>query len=176
MNRKQVNFKNIPDELKKLDQWVLWKAMQKPGEKKLRKVPFSIAGYEAKVSDPSTWGSFKKVMDIYHNSFVYGIGFVFSDNDPYCGIDFDIMNNGVIDWINKFSSYTEYSQSGKGVHIIVKGKKPGDRCKNPKKNYEIYDSDRYFVFTGNLYHPKLNTVGERQKEIKTKLRNTMKII
>jgi primase-polymerase (primpol)-like protein len=85
-----------------------------------------------------------------------GIGFVFTESDPYCGIDLDdvIDENGVIDpeahaIIDKMDSYTEVSQSGRGIHIIVRGKKPNSQCR--RGNVEIYDKGRYFALTGDLW-------------------------
>ena len=49
--------------------------------------------------------------------------------------------------INEIKSYTEYSVSGSGVHMIVKGKLPGNR--NRTGNIEMYDAKRFFVVTGN---------------------------
>jgi putative DNA primase/helicase len=44
-------------------------------------------------------------------------------------------------------SYTEYSPSGKGIHIIGYGTKPLGRCRKGK--LEIYDTGRFFTVTGN---------------------------
>ena len=46
-----------------------------------------------------------------------------------------------------FNSYTEFSPSGKGLHIIVKAKLPGKGRK--KGNYEAYSAKRFFTFTGS---------------------------
>jgi len=90
----------------------------------------------------------------------YGIGFTFSEDGPFTGIDFDdcINEDGKITrWVSeivqKAGSYTEISPSGNGLHIIGKGKIPND-FKNPitpeDKNIEIYDHDRFFTVTGRV--------------------------
>lgn len=84
-----------------------------------------------------------------------GIGFVFIENGGYTGIDLDNCVNPesgeIQEWaleiINEIKSYTEYSVSGSGVHMIVKGKLPGNR--NRTGNIEMYDAKRFFVVTGN---------------------------
>jgi len=167
-----IQFNKIPAELKELNQWVIWKAIQKKGQKKPAKIPYQINGQEAKTNTPNTWNSFTKTKNAFCNGngkCYNGVGFVFSENDPYVGIDFDncIDENGnifstVLNWIKKFGSYAEYSQSGTGIHIICRGVKPGPR--KQKNGIEIYDKLRYFVFTGNTIE-NYNTIKECQKEL-----------
>lgn len=127
------------------------------------KVPITAHGFTfARSDDPATWATFETVKRLYENepdSFD-GIGFVFSADDPYCGIDFDncVNTDGTVDplvaaQVERLDSYTEYSASGTGIHVIVTGAYGGG---NKKGNKEVYDRTRYFVFTGNV-------VGERKK-------------
>ncbi|RKJ08770.1 DNA primase, partial [Butyricicoccus sp. 1XD8-22] len=55
--------------------------------------------------------------------------------------------------IDTLDSYTEFSPSGKGIHIIIKGNLPqsvlGTGRKNTKHGLEIYSYGRYFSFTGD---------------------------
>src|SRR5690606_18535018 len=89
-----------------------------------------------------------------HYETVNGIGFVFSEDDPYTGVDFDkCIVDGELDpavraMIENLGSYAEYSPSGTGVHVIVRGAVPGPRRKNAKLGVEMYDSKRFFTFTG----------------------------
>ena len=61
-----------------------------------------------------------------------GIGFVFTPEDPYVGIDLDGARNpetGIIEpWASEIiaacASDTEISVSGTGVHIIIEGALP----------------------------------------------------
>ncbi len=66
-----------------------------------------------------------------------------------------MYKNGIIEpWaleiIKKFDSYTERSQSGNGLHILIKGKKPIKRCRKHGSPYEIYDSVRPCYLTGDV--------------------------
>lgn len=150
--------RNIPDELKGLKQWVLWKSINRNG--KLTKIPYQTNGITAKCNDPTTWGSFDVVYSILEPNHEYdGIGFVFSRNDPYVFIDFDhcidddgVINPEVTKWIQKLASYTEKSISGRGIHIILKGDIP-TWSGNRKDNVEIYDHDRFAVMTGDVIEP-----------------------
>lgn len=95
-----------------------------------------------------------------------GIGFVFTSNDPYIGIDCDgcldgnTLNPFVQDLVKFCDSYTEKSISGTGIHIIIKGKLPeGFRNKRSMthqgfKALEVYDHGRYFTMTGKILGSK----------------------
>src|SRR5690606_16238342 len=56
---------------------------------------------------------------------------------------------------SQLNSYSELSPSGRGLHIICKASIPMGRRRN---NIEIYSSERYATFTGNVY----NNVGIRE--------------
>jgi len=62
-------------------------------------------------------------------------------------------------------SYTEYSPSGKGLHIFVKGDIPVDGRK--KGFIEMYKAKRYFTMTGNVYGDKkpINECTEQVKQL-----------
>lgn len=164
-------FKTIPQELKELPHWVCWrleKRKNKEGIEKDTKIPINpLTGKEAKTNDPQTWTNFDTALEA-SNRF-NGIGFVFTADFPFCGIDLDDcrtpetgeLTSEAQETINQFSSYTELSQSGKGVHIIVKAKLNGGGRKRNKR--EIYDNKRFFVMTGNHLEGTPKTIEERQE-------------
>lgn len=122
------NIENIPQELRELKQWVVWKKNKRPYN------PNTLV--PAKTNDPSTWGTFEEARKAVLAGKAEGVGFVFTDDDPYFGIDLDnaIDDDGKVKpWaqaiIDKMDSYTEISQSGRGIHIIGRGRKPNGRCK-----------------------------------------------
>lgn len=145
-------YDNIPQDMKLLNNWVCFAFEDWRGKK--TKVPYNPAtGKKAKSNDSSTWASFELAIE---NAFLYdGIGFMFS-NSPYVGIDIDhCIENGVIsefaqDIIKRLGSYTEYSPSGTGIHIICRGTAPPGGNKNTKLGLEMYSSGRYFTMTGNI--------------------------
>lgn len=155
-----MDLDNIPDELRALPHWVIHR-----GDKH----PRTLAGGHASVSDPSTWISFDEARNAVISHRAKGVGFVLSEDDPYCGIDLDnvISEDGKIDpeaqaIIDKLNSYTEVSQSGRGIHIICRGAKPTLRCR--KKFVEIYDHGRYLIMTGDLWQDR-GSVESRRKEL-----------
>lgn len=164
----------IPQELRDLPQWVVWKAPLK--------IPLNPCdGEPASSTDANTWSDFAFALEAWqnHGDTFSGIGFVFTENDPYCGVDLDkcVDENGELfpnaaKIVNGLSSFTEFSPSGKGVHIIVRAKKCGDRCKRSpfawtqehKGAIEIYDQARYFTVSGNVVPDTTYTVEDRQAQ------------
>lgn len=152
-NLLKPDFARIPEELKVRPQWVVWRCeLNKDG--KLTKVPYTTATRKASHSDPATWLSFDAAWALYERDGFDGVGYVFSPEDPYCGIDLDgkgpdgLPKEKQLAIAQRFSSYTERSPSDTGVHIIVKAKLPGGgRKKGP---IEIYDRTRYFTVTGHV--------------------------
>lgn len=147
---KKHNFNNIPAELRKLVQWVLWLYEYVDGKQK--KAPYSPTGLRASVTNSETWSSFEDVVSAYETGDYAGIGFVFTKDDPFIGIDFDdcvidsIPNDDVYNWISKFGSYAEFSPSKTGIHIIVRSTL---KIQNIKTSFvEIYQDKRYLTFTG----------------------------
>jgi putative DNA primase/helicase len=170
--RPPVLFNRIPQELKERPQWVLWRFEERKGEE--TKPPLDpVTGEYAKVNDPSTWGTFEQAVDgyEYYVGECDGIGFVFCEEDPFTGIDFDNCRNAETGEINPqtaraigdLDSYTEASPSGDGVHTIVEAVLPVAGKK--KKDVELYSSGRFFTFTGNHLAGTPDTIAERQSRV-----------
>lgn len=161
----------IPDELKKYDQWICWRAHKKSFDK-ISKIPINPAdGSNAKTNDPVTWANFSDATAYCRSVGLDGVGFVFTKNDPFVGIDIDDcidphsgkISAGAKSIIDKMKSYTEISPSGKGVHIIVRGKLPGGG--RNIDGVEIYDEKRYFTITGNLLNGMPYRIEDRNAEL-----------
>lgn len=140
-------LQNIPNELKKLNQWVCVKANHK--------IPMKAWECEAASSTaPRTWSDFETALTSVERGYYDNLGFVFNDNG-YVGIDIDCGydEEGFVsvigaDIINKCHSYTEKSRSGRGFHILLRGDLPF-KGKNNLAGVEIYKAARYFIMTGN---------------------------
>jgi hypothetical protein len=70
-----VSIETIPEELKNLNQWILWRGEQRGGQ--WAKIPHSRDGKKASSTDSSTWADFDSVAECYGNGSFDGIGFVF---------------------------------------------------------------------------------------------------
>lgn len=162
MKRREVDFDKIPEALRALPQWVLWRTMMRHG--KPAKMPLQPTGIAAKSNDPSTWRDFREISAYYNPAHGGGIGFVFSPEDPFCGVDLDGCRDpetGVVaEWARKIitavDTYAEVSPSGTGVKLFVRAFcERGGRCKvdaekvsTKTPGLEVYDSGRYFAVTG----------------------------
>ncbi len=151
------HINNIPEELKELKNWLVWR-LEDTGRDKPAKVPYSVHGGRGKTNDPATWGGFSEAAALCEREGYNGVGFVFTST-PYVGIDIDgcidpatgEISQEAADIIETAQSYTEVSQSGRGFHIILRGKLPeGKRRQGP---FEMYGggSPRYFALTGNVW-------------------------
>lgn len=150
-------YQNIPQELKSLKRWVGYKVEQLANGKFTKRPYNALSGNMAKVNDSLTWSTFNLAISGCEKYNYDGIGFVLGDGIFGVDLDNHIDENTTEEDIAEFKrlanefvatldSYTEWSQSGKGVHIICKGKLPeGSRRKGC---VEMYDENRFFAFTG----------------------------
>jgi len=168
-----VQYANIPDELTERERWVCWKVEERNGEPTKIPVDPQTGGF-AKSNDESTWASFPKVRD-YHereDTDTEGIGFMFSRGGRYAGVDLDKCvdpeTGDVDDWardiVERLDSYTEFSPSGTGLHVIVEGMVPPDGRR--RGDVEMYDEKRYFTFTGDVGMGAPKSVEKRVAELK----------
>jgi putative DNA primase/helicase len=166
MSASKAAVYQAPDELRIKDQFVAWREEDRDGDP--TKVPYSIRGGRASSTNPETWAPFEAAIAYAEKHGMAGVGFVFSEDDPYAGIDLDKCRNaetGEIEpWARKivaaFDSYTEVSPSGTGLHIFVKATLPGRN--NRKGPVEMYESRRYFTLTGKHLDGTPTDIHERQ--------------
>lgn len=147
-----MSLQNIPVELRQLNQWVAAGADKQPLNPR--------TGRLADVTDPTTWGTYAEALACGYKF----VGFVLSKDDPFTIIDLDDpakdskgeyeTDADVVEARTRrhakifahFESYAEVSQSGAGVHIIVRGSVPrGVR----RDRVEVYSDSRYMICTGN---------------------------
>ena len=174
------DWSGIPDAMKHENRWVLWRSMpvlnEETGQYKNGKVPCSpTTGERASAQDTRNWLSFTEAQTLCREGGFGGIGFALGDG--WAGIDMDscIDTEGYLDWgpikpgINlnpeldpdrivetfETDAYIEVSPSGKGLHIIARGKLPPGRRKlalsvsdAETKELACYDAGRFFTITG----------------------------
>lgn len=152
---------NIPEPLKQLNQFVVFKTEERDGKK--IKVPYQINGERAKSNDPSTWTSYEEAVDFCNQNKEFYLGFrPVANNDEINNliiIDLDhvIDEDGNISkevskWINRFDSYTEISLSGHGLHILITGELPFENRKFHKNDIDgqLWNNQQFVILTGNL--------------------------
>jgi len=171
-------YEFIPEELKKINNWICWKAVpDETAHSGIKKVPINPkTGGQAMSNNPDTWSDFDTAERA--SADFAGIGFVF-DESGYFGVDLDDMpkaledfrnggtDNVVSEFVYGLKSYTELSQSGNGIHIICKGRLPEGRrkIKNQYGGFEMYEKGRYFIMTGN-YCSEFVDIAECTEQIK----------
>jgi Primase C terminal 2 (PriCT-2) len=166
-----VVTEGIPSELRERRQWVCWRFEMVEG--KPRKVPYDPKGegrFKAKSNAPTTWSAFEVALEYYRSFGLSGVGFVFTDDDPFVGIDLDLCRNaetGELElWAAKIvrdlDTYTEVSPSGTGVKLFLKAK----LARSLKtKHVEVYSSGRYFAYTGHKLDSAPSTCNERHTQL-----------
>jgi primase-polymerase (primpol)-like protein len=153
-----VNPAGIPRCLQERPQWVAWRYQWRDGWTKIPIDPKT--GHNAEANEPATWGTFEQALD-YHRAnptTTAGIGYEFSADDPYCGIDLDDAidqaTGEVYPWarpvVAVLATCTETSPSGTGVKLICEAAKPDERCKTTHNGHkiEVYEHGRFFALTG----------------------------
>jgi primase-polymerase (primpol)-like protein len=163
----------IPQELRERPQWVCWKLAHREGQSKpWTKVPHDPkTGRLAKSTDPHTWATFEEARDRFDAGGFDGIGFVFSADDPFAGVDLDNCRNAVTGeiepWaakiIGRFRTYGKVSPSGTGVKLFIQAKLPPKGRR--KGDIELYDAGRYFAVTGERLETSQTVVRDCQAEL-----------
>jgi len=168
-------FDAIPAELRDRDQWLVWKREQRGA--KVTKVPYRARRPDVRASatDPATWAPYSDAVRAARRPDVDGIGFVFTEGDPYVGVDFDAcVRDGVVDpaaqaEVTRLDSWTELSQSGTGLHVIARAVLVDGRHSGPASAWggkiELYDRGRFFALTGQLLAGAEQVIRERQAQI-----------
>jgi hypothetical protein len=159
----RARWARIPREFTERSQWVLAGTS---------KQPLTTSGRPAKSTDPSTWTDFDTASDAAIERGLQ-IGYVISENDPFTCIDLDWVDASTqtakgkpidpskwttpaqwdrfLEIAEAFDSYTEWSLSGRGMHIWAEGKIGRGRRRD---NVEMYSQERLIIFTGNVINNK----------------------
>lgn len=184
----EVNTLEIPEELKELPQWVLWRAEWDNKQQEYKKVPYKSGGYKASSTRSDDWSSFNHVDEVLKNNDLYeGIGFVLSKGDNYVVLDID----NAIDENSQINSdlalemteltYCEMSPSGTGLHCFFKGELPEQRKKKRTDlDIELYNDVRFITVTGESIGQSeicdeqevLNNLVERYFKVEPRLETT----
>jgi putative DNA primase/helicase len=147
-----------PKDLMEGRQWICWRLTPDKDRGKERKVPFNPkTGKMAASNKPETWTDYETAKDALARYGFTGLGFVFTKDDGLIGVDIDHcydadskeFNETAKAILAKEPTYAEFSPSGTGVHLFLKGTMPEGGNKNSSSGVEMYGSLRYFTMTGN---------------------------
>lgn len=133
-----------------------WRRVERDG--RATKMPVDArSGRMAKSTDPATWATLGEAAAAVRRLGCDGVGFVFGPDRSFTGLDLDhVMRDGALDeeyrWVVKeAATYTEVSPSGDGLHLIFMGPKPEGASRCRRGNVEMYDHDRFFTVTGDVF-------------------------
>lgn len=158
---------SFPKELLELKQWVCWRLTPGQNGEKDRKVPFDPKTCKpASTNKPATWSDYNTAHAAQEKYGFTGLGFVFVKDCGIVGVDIDncydpesrAFNEVARAILAKQPTYAEFSPSGKGVHLFLKGSLPAGGCKNSSLGLELYDHVRYFTMTGNTLDRAPDTI------------------
>ena len=156
-------YENIPIELQLQKRWVCFAVRSRNGESiKIPVSPIKEGVTNGALSDDETsWGTFEEALKYCADNGLDGIGYEFKgsgrvgidlknkkdeNGEPIMSeMEFRAMSN---DFVKTLNSYTEWSVSQNGIHIIINGTLPTAINNNP--NIELHDTARYFAMTGNI--------------------------
>ena len=175
---------SVPQAMRALPQWLLWRLERYEGDKKPRKVPYWVSGRKRRgvqggVDDRGELCSFDIALTHLARGHYEGLGFAFLPGDGLIGIDID----GAIDAetgevaprcqaiIDACASYTEYSPSGRGVHIIVAGE--SETFKDNSIGLEVFCGRQFFTVTGRRWPGTPEQVAELPEGTLRRLRKTV---
>jgi putative DNA primase/helicase len=166
-------WENIPPELATRQQWLLWKfepPLPTSKTKKWRKMPYYVTGgrrYSEQGSDRDR--SRLATLDVVRRVFDkgggwHGVGFAFLPDCGLIGIDIDDaidlatgeVSPRCLDIVAACASFTEYSPSGKGCHIFVKGHT--ESRKSNDIGLEMFCGGQFFTVTGRTWPGSPSTV------------------
>lgn len=130
----QRSYEFLPEELKRRGLFCAWQAEQRNG--RITKIPYNtLSGQRAKSNDESCFTNFERAAGASGYSGI-GIGIFHG----VCAVDLDhcVDENGAVsekakEIVKLMHSYTEYSPSGTGLHILFLA-----------ENYR-YDTDRFYI-------------------------------
>ncbi len=124
--------------------------------------------YRASVDIPKSWGTLNQALHALASGYFHGIGFVFSKDDPFTGIDLDhcIAQDGTKEtWaqeiIESLNTYTEISPSEKGIRMFVEGRTPGGKF----GNVEMWSDKHYMTITTRHLDTTPMTIEKRQEAL-----------
>jgi KaiC/GvpD/RAD55 family RecA-like ATPase len=144
-----MNYDNIPNELKDLDRWVVWREGKIPYDAK-------YVNSRASSTNPDTWSSFEAATTAYEESNeALGIGFVLN-GDGLVGVDIDhVVTDGVVEpaaveLLDQLgAAYISLSPSGHGLRAFGYATPLLQGCKGVYQGMavELYSSQRYLTVT-----------------------------
>ncbi|MFZ2957684.1 MAG: hypothetical protein WA705_12410 [Candidatus Ozemobacteraceae bacterium] len=165
----EQQIRSIPKELQNFPQWHVYKLIDRGNGKKGKPPVSPVTGNPIFWNNPKTFLTFDQALSALKENKprnLAGLGFVFTGEEPFSGIDIDscLTGSGVVPGVlpilERFkTTYTEVSPSGKGLRIIGRGKLPEGDAGGKRGNFEAYSAKRFLTITGNTFEGR-SSIGD----------------
>lgn len=145
------SWSNVPEYVREIPRWVCH-------EDKVPVAPWAggPSALQGGAQNENGWAPFRTAADWAHKHPAWGMMFSLNAGDDVCVVDLDdvVDEDGNVsdearDLVERFDTYTEFSPSGNGLHIVLRGEVPVDRT---FRDIEVYDRGRGVTFTGRAFH------------------------
>ena len=175
-----VKPQNIPDPIKGLPNWVVWKAFTEKHDGGFDKVPISTqTGHKVSHLDKTYQMSFQDALNAHQNGCGDGIGISLS-SDPVAhndagepmyliGVDLDKVDGSELkkrtarSIVRSIGSYCEISPSGAGIRIFALSKELLGKGQSPSG--EMYHKGRFLTITGHGHARDIVTATDTLKSL-----------
>lgn len=169
-----LRLDQLPAYLKRGRQHVVWKPELRR-DQKIGKPPYHPRGYRASLKKPTSWATYREVVQAYREGGYAGIGYMLTRGLLFVDLDHcRTPSTGVLTpqaWevVDRLGSYAEASPTGTGLHIYLLGDLdlPAHRFVYHDLHIEVYQADRYMTLTGlhlpetpSLLQPGSGTLSE----------------
>ena len=159
-----VKSDNIPDFLKSLPHWVVWKSFNTRDDGRFAKIPIHpISGHKINGQDKRNQMDFNIALKLYEKGVGNGVGIVLNGqpltmtntclSQYLIGVDLDKVTessekiDAAKNTCKSIGSYYEISPSGKGIRIFALSKNPLGRGQSV--HGEMYYKGRFLTITGH---------------------------
>ncbi len=177
-------FRALPSAMRERRQWLMWRLVVKEGAKKPAKMPFYVSGRkrhgeQGSGEDRQELQTFEAAISEFSRGRWDGIGFAFLPGDGLIGVDIDgaVSEDGEISErcqaiVKACGSYTEWSPSRRGVHIICAG--DTKTFKDNSIGLEVFCGRQFFTCTGEAWGDMPADVGPMDEGTLKRLQATVR--
>lgn len=143
LNVEVFDYSTIPKFMQEHGRFCFLKLVMKPGKTKPDKIPCQLNGKRADATNPQHYSSFEETVQAFVKGGYAGIGIGCFEPLRLVDVD-DCIVSGKLDErghdiVDTLDSYTEFSQSGNGIHIFILA------------DGFAYDRERYYINNRNTH-------------------------
>lgn len=148
----------VPDDLRSLPAWLVWRFIQREGEPRPRKVPFYAdgairRGVQGLPKDRERLVTFDEAVVAAQSKGFDGVGMAPLDGFGITALDFDdcMVEGGVHPEVERLvaGTYSETSPSGEGVRAFFKGHLGNEKSGGAPFGFEAFSTKGFVTVTGN---------------------------